>query len=351
MSKALRLSEKWFRRGLWLVAFVFAGFLIGLGGTVVGDLPKVEQRLEVDDFLDRAAAARLRGEIDVAQRASEAAQAALEQARLKLQVARSDSGAARETFNNWLATRGVTQRSDQDPELISRTRALDALRQAERMAQAGVEQQQQAALDARQAETRARRELGELESAAQERLNAELRRVELRVFLYRLALTLPLLVAAGWLFAKKRKGTYWPFVWGFILFAVFAFFVELVPYLPSYGGYVRYIVGIVVTVLVGRYAIVALNRYLERQRAVEQLPDAQRREELSYDTALARLAKGVCPGCERPVDLKNEAIDFCPHCGIGLHDHCGVCDTRKSAFAKFCHACGAGAKRPAPDPG
>lgn len=343
MSKALRLSEKWFRRGLWLVAFVFAGFLIGLGDTVVGDLPKVEQRLEVDDFLDRPAADKLRRDIQAAQRASEAAQAALEQARLKLQVARSDSNTARETFNNWLATRSATQRAEQDPELIARTRALDGLKQAERTAQAAVEQQQQAALDARQGETRARRELNVLESGARERLDAEQRKVELRVFLYRLALTLPLLVAAGWLFAKKRKGTYWPFVWGFIIFAVFAFFVELVPYLPSYGGYVRYIVGIIVTVLVGRYAIVALNRYLEKQKLAEQLPDAQRREELSYDTALARLSKSVCPGCERPVDLKNETIDFCPHCGIGLHDHCGACNTRKSAFAKFCHACGAGA--------
>ncbi len=345
MSKALRLSEKWFRRGLWLVAFVFAGFLIGLGGTVVGDLPKVEQRLEIDDFLDRPAADKLRRDIQAALRASEAAQAALEQARLKLQVARSDSNTARETFNNWLATRSATQRAEQDPELIARTRALDGLKQAERTAQAGVELQQQAALDARQGETRARRELNVLESGARERLDAAQRKVELRVFLYRLALTLPLLVAAGWLFAKKRKGTYWPFVWGFIIFAVFAFFVELVPYLPSYGGYVRYIVGIIVTVLVGRYAIVALNRYLEKQKLAEQLPDAQRREELSYDTALARLSKSVCPGCERQVDLKDETIDFCPHCGIGLHDHCGACNTRKSAFAKFCHACGAGAAR------
>ena len=98
------------------------------------------------------------------------------------------------------------------------------------------------------------------------------------------------------------------------------------------------------TVLVGRQAIVALNRYLERQRAAEQLPDAQRREELSYDTALARLGKGVCPGCERPVDLKNEAIDFCPHCGIGLFNRCGHCHTRKGAFSPFCHACGTPAR-------
>ncbi|RZJ56735.1 MAG: serine endopeptidase, partial [Acidovorax sp.] len=87
----------------------------------------------------------------------------------------------------------------------------------------------------------------------------------------------------------------------------------------------------------------ALNRYLERQKQAEALPDQERRKELSYDVALARLAKSVCPGCERPVDLKNETIDFCPHCGIGLFDHCGTCSTRKSAFARFCHACGTGA--------
>jgi len=96
---------------------------------------------------------------------------------------------------------------------------------------------------------------------------------------------------------------------------------------------------------VGRYAILALNRYLERQKLAEQLPDAQRREELSYDTALARLAKGLCPGCERLVDLKDAKNDFCPHCGIGLHDHCGHCSTRKSAFSKFCHGCGTAALR------
>ena len=159
---------------------------------------------------------------------------------------------------------------------------------------------------------------------AQQALNAELRRIELRVFLYRLALTLPLLVLAGWLCAKKRKSTYWPFVWGFIYFALFAFFVALVLYLPSYGGCVRYLVGIVVTVtvLVGLQAIISLNRYLEKQKLAELMPDAQRREGLSYDTALARLSKGVCPGCERPVDLKNPEIDFSPHCSIGLFDQC-----------------------------
>ena len=343
MSKALRLSEKWFRFGLWIVAFVFASFLIGLGGTVVRNLPKVEHHLMLEDFIDKPQAEKVRAEIRQTEEARRVAQESLDQAQLKHNAARANSATARETFNGWLATRSVTQRSEQDPELIARTRALEELKAAERKALSEVERQQQVALDARQSAARAQRELSELQRAAGDVYAAAQRSQELRVFLYRLALTLPLLGVAGWLFAKKRQSTWWPFVWGFIYFALFAFFVELVPYLPSYGGYVRYIVGIVITALVGRYAILALNRYLEKQKLAEALPDVERRKELSYDTALARLAKKVCPGCERAVDLTNVSIDFCPHCGICLYDQCGQCQARKSAFARFCHACGAAA--------
>ncbi|APW36161.1 serine endopeptidase [Rhodoferax koreense] len=348
MSKSLRLSEKWFRRGLWLVALVFASFLIGLGSTVVGDLPQVENTLTLEDFVDKSAAQQARTAIQAGEKTEKEVQDALEQARLKLQVAESDSSAARETFDQWVTTRRATERPEQDQELVKRTQALEALRARERKAQAVVEELDQKDLDTRQNLQRTRDQLAKVEEAGQQGLSQALRKQELRVFGYRLLLTLPLLAIAGWLFVKKRKSTAWPFVWGFIYFALFAFFVELVPYLPSYGGYVRYIVGIVITVLVGRQAIVGLNRYLERQKQAEALPDVVRREELDYDVALGRLAKGVCPGCERAVDLKDPANDFCPHCGIGLHAGCVQCGTRKSAFAKFCHACGTRAARPLP---
>ena len=341
MNKALRLSEKWFHRGLWLVALVFAGFLIGLGGTIVRDLPKVQAPLELDAYLDQAQVAPLRAQQQQAQQAAQQAQDALEQAQLQLSKARSSTQAERETFSNWLAARSATERADQDPEVLARTQVLDRLKAQEQRAQQALQAQQQGLLDSRQSAEAAERTLGQLEQEAHLKLQAEQRRLELRVFLYRLVLTLPLLVVAGWLFVRQRSSSWWPFVWGFIWFALFVFFVELVPYMPSYGGYVRYLVGIVVTVLVGRYAIVALQRYLQRQQQAEALPDSQRRRELGYDVALARLAKNVCPGCERAVDLKNAQIDFCPHCGIGLFDRCRPCGTRKSAFAHFCHACGA----------
>jgi hypothetical protein len=343
MSKGLRLTEKWLQRALWLVALAFAGFLIGLGGKVVDNLWDVEPELTVAQFMDPGQAAALRTEIEQADARRDAARLQLEQANERHGVAQSNTRSARATFDNWLATRQATARPDQDPELIKRTEALDALEASERRALAEVEKERQAMLDASQQAERAEARWTALERPAMAAYAEALRNKELRVFGYRLALTLPLLLVAGWLFKHKRKTPSWPFAWGFIFFALFAFFFELVPYLPSYGGYVRYVVGIIVTVVAGRYAIAALQAYLARQKESEALPDVQRRQTLRYDTALARLDKSVCPGCERPVDLKDGKTDFCPHCGIGLFDHCGSCTTRKNAFGRFCFACGTAA--------
>ena len=208
MSKSLRLSEKWFRRGLWVVAFIFASFLIGLDGTIVGDLPRVEQSLELDDFIDRVAAEPLRNTIRESERVEQQASREREQADLKLLTAQQSSRAARESFSNWIATRHATAQPDQDTELITRNRALDALKLKEDEAQRAVGAQRQVALDARQGRQRAAQQLAVLEEDARNKLNAENRRVELRVFGYRLALTLPLLVIAGWLFVKKRRSTW-----------------------------------------------------------------------------------------------------------------------------------------------
>lgn len=125
MGKALRWSEKWFHRGLWLVAFLFAWFLVGLGSTIVGDLPQVEQQRTLDDFLDPQQAPVLKRAVEDAQRAARDARSALDQAQLRQQTAQANHRAARDTFGNWLATRNATQRPEQDPELIERTRQLD----------------------------------------------------------------------------------------------------------------------------------------------------------------------------------------------------------------------------------
>ena len=346
MSKGVRLSETWFNRGLWLIALLFASFLIGLGSLVVNDLPQVENTLGVEQYVDPAAVAPIRSELNAINKQADTKNGEIERLRLQAEDARNVSAEARQTFDNWLATRQATGLSDQDPELISRTKSLDALKAKESELNRQVSSLDQELLAINQNREKLIMRENVLMNGAQEKLNAQLSKQELRVFLYRLMLTLPLILLAGWLFVKARKSRQWPFVWGFIFFALFTFFVELVPYLPSYGGYVRYIVGIVLTVVIGRYVINALHSYLERQKAEEQKPDTERREELNYDLALVRIAKKVCPGCERPINLEDTTRNFCTHCGICVFDHCAGCKERKSAFARFCHACGLVTKQP-----
>lgn len=132
MRSASRLPERWFNLVLWLIALAFGGFLIGLGSLVVGDLPQVESRYTLEQFLDRDPAAASAETLKRLQREQEDVGRRVEQARLALEAARSASRAARETFGNWLQTRDATQRVDQDPGLIARTEQLDRLKAAER---------------------------------------------------------------------------------------------------------------------------------------------------------------------------------------------------------------------------
>ena len=154
-------------------------------------------------------------------------------------------------------------------------------------------------------------------------------------------ITLPRLAFAAWLVAKRRKGEYWPISRGFVLASIFVFFVELVPYLPSYGGYVRYGVGIILTFAAGHFLIKNMRQYLAKRQEVEQKAEDERRKLVSHDDAFKKMSSSVCPGCDRPI-AKMEGIEtnFCVHCGMTLFDTCSSCDPRKMAFFRFCMKCG-----------
>ena len=341
MSNNLRLSEKWFNYGLWSIACIFAWFLIGLGNTIIRDLSNIEKSYKLEQFIDTKAATPLRQDIKLLKQEQPKINDKISLAQLKLKGRQNDYRAAHTTYNNWIETRNVTDLANQDDAVIQHTQTLERLKTLEREALKEIEDLQQQLLSTQQKIKTQNTALSALNEAAKKTLLTKQKWQKLRIFLYRLALTLPLLIISVWLFKKKRKTPHWPFVWGFYIFASYTFFIELVPYLPHYGGYVRYFVGIVLIFFIGRTAIAALTKYLEKQRITETMPEAKRREKLDYDIALARLEKSVCPGCERPTDLNTPENDFCRHCGIALHDYCGGCNTRKNAFMKFCHKCGA----------
>ena len=341
MSASSRLTEKWINRGLWLVSFVFAGFLIGLGSLVVQDLPKVQNVPTVEQYLDPAASNSLKFLVIEKEKAIASVRKEQETEYQNFGIIQAKHAKSKENFNNWLATRQTTQDSGQNEEVLTRTKALEKeqvqiTEQEQKMRSKDLEIQK-LQTDLQQT----RQQQSELDNEAYKKVEEVSRWNQMKVFFYRLALTLPLLLIAAWLFVKKRKSQHWPFVWGFVFFALFAFFVELVPYLPSYGGYIRYVVGIILTFFIGHYAIKALQNYLEKQRKAEAMPNTQNKEKLNYELAQQRLSRSICPGCERPVDLKDVTRNFCMHCGTCVFNNCTTCNTRKNAFSKYCHSCGA----------
>jgi len=347
MFKSLRVPERLFAIAMGVVSLVFAGFLVGLGSQVVADLPKLEETLTVEQFTPPGQIEAVRTRIAGIEKEAGALDEKLARARLDATAAANANNSARTAYGNWIAARTATTDPAQDPEVLQRTRALDSLQARQREAQAAVEALERNALLSRQALTAEQGEEARLLRDADSAWRAAVFRQEMRVFGIRLAVTLPLLLVAAWLVWKKRKSEYWPLLRGFVLFAVFTFFFELVPYLPSYGGYVRSVVGIVLTVLAGLAVIKAMRAYLARRQQVEQQSEAERRRSLTHEDALKKMAAGVCPGCERPVLTTGDIpADFCVHCGLTLFDHCGACSTRKNVFFRYCPKCGTGAAEP-----
>jgi len=341
MFSTLRVPEKLFAIARWTLSLVFAGFLIGLGGRIVGDLPGVDRGLSLQEFMNPAQRVPLTRALDSLGQQLRSAQEELDRARQQLTVARNRYAAQRETFNAWIATRTATTDPQQDPEVLARTRALDSLKAAEREAEAHVERLDAQLITTGQTIDARQRSLSELEASSRGSFERARFGQELSVFAIRLALTLPLLLIAGWLIARKRKSEYWPLWRGFVLFALFAFFVELVPYLPSYGGYVRYTVGIILTAVAGVYLIRTMRRYLAQRALVEQQSEPERRRALPYDEALRRIRAGVCPGCERGIaGAPGSPSSYCVHCGLHLFNECGRCHARKNAFYPYCPSCG-----------
>lgn len=340
-KSANRQPEKWFRFFLWVVAVIFAGFLIGFGSKVVADLPLISDDVTISDFVDdRPAYDKLKDELSHAQNSKQAIDHEWEQKNLELSHQQTANANAREAFSNWLATRSVTEQSDQNPEVIKRTQELDDLKTKEQALQNELTAITQRQLEREHAVQTLEQKIFNMEEDAQDDYHSHQRRTEFKIFMYRLLITLPLLLLAWYAFKRYRHTNAWPFVWGFGFFALFAFFVELVPYLPNYGGYVRYAVGIIVTVIIGKYAIGAMNGYLERKRAEEALSSNERQEQMNHDDAHLKIAKGICPSCERSLDFGNPDLDFCPYCGIHLFENCSRCTTRKSTFNPYCFKCG-----------
>ncbi len=345
MLKSARVPERLYMGVMWLISLIFAGFVIGLGSLIIGDLPQLETNITQEQFIDQAGLNKLRDQGRASSKRLGEIEDKLAVTNLQLEQARKASETGTETFEAWIKTRTATTNAQQDPEVLGRTRALEDLKKNERAVQESIDALESEKLPLSQKTQALNDQESRLREAAAPAFERAMFWQELKVFLFRLLIALPMLAAAVWLVMKKRKSDYWPIARGFVIAALFVFFVELVPYLPSYGGYIRYIVGIGLTLVAGHYVIKNMRTYLEQRQAVEHQAEEERRKLVSHEEAFKKMAARVCPGCDRPIATTGDVdANFCVHCGMTLFDHCGKCDTRKMAFFRYCMSCGTGAE-------
>ncbi|WP_427454600.1 zinc ribbon domain-containing protein [Litorimonas sp. WD9-15] len=341
MAKSTRRPQQLYSIVMWILSVIFAGFLIGLGGLVIKDLPRMDRTIMVEDFIDADKLQALRGEERQLENQLTPLRRASEDAFEAQTSARADYRSAKSNFDNWISTRTATESAATNPEVLRRTRELETLAARSRTSERLVADAQTALREREREVADIRSDIQTLRSEAQPQYRSAIRSRDLRVFGFRLMLTLPLLLAAAWMIAKKRGSAYWPLYRGFVLFSLFAFFVELVPYLPSYGGYVRYTVGIIAVAVAGYFLIKQMRKYLARKQLEEARSEAERRKSIDYETALKKIAAKTCPGCDRSIVTRDGVnTDYCVHCGIHLQRQCPSCDTRNVTFYRYCLCCG-----------
>jgi predicted RNA-binding Zn-ribbon protein involved in translation (DUF1610 family) len=275
---------------------------------------------QLEQFVDRPRLEPLLSELKPLTQARENLQGRLEGVRRKELEAREAYATDKASFDNWRSARSATEQSSQNPEVIARVRQLDTQ----------LDQQRRLSAERQGLE----RQLGDLQS----RIGAPQRQVDQ---LQAEAQTRWQLALAIWQFRRFRGSDQWPFVWGFLLFGLFAFFFELVPYLPSFGAYIRYGVGALLTFLGGRALIRWLNAYLLRKQAEQAAPQQERQRQIRYESALQALGRNQCPSCERSLSRSDGQLpNFCMHCGLQIQRECPRCNHHHLSFFPYCPACG-----------
>jgi hypothetical protein len=340
---------------LFLVMLTLAGFLSALSNKVLEDVNQWVAAPAEESFQDKTALegsaraqAVLNQQVGRVEDAKTTYQTSLERADRQYR-------AEKQSYANWLQARAAIGSSQEDAQVRERARTLDQYRRIQESWQtridetqveiAGLEKKLQAVSDQEKS----------LRQAGEQKYRLAEQRYELKIFFLRLGLVLPILGLGVFIFARFRKNRFWPLAWGFILFSAYAFFVGLLPYLPSFGGYIRLVVGVILTLFIGFYVIKQVNRYLQNKRAELETSTKERFNQIKDEIAVRAFQSHSCPSCERDFLIRqwypktrkateirslDEAPDYCAYCGLPLFGKCPKCGNRNFLHFPFCSACG-----------
>ncbi len=330
-------------------------FLILLSNKIIDDLDTATVRPEVENFINQRVIDALTAKKDALSNEIEVLRDKNTAIENTIAAAQQNYENEKQSFENWIKTRKTLGSPGKDKEVVDRAKRLDEFYK--------VEQDWRSQLNARglviEQKTKqqaANQVLIDAETQrAEERYQGELTRFEVKVLLIRLLFVGPILALGIFFFVRYRKHKFWPLFLGFALFSLYAFFFGLVPYLPSYGGYIRYTVGIALSVGLGYYAIKKIRSYIESKQEELKTSTQERAKNVQLEVAEKALENHFCPSCGKDFIIKkwevpakvneNDALrlvtDFCRHCGLGLFANCHNCGNKNFAHLPFCSSCGA----------
>ncbi len=351
-NKKLEKTSKFIN---YFIAIVLCGFLISLSAKLMDDVEDWKERPQLETFENVDLIAKenkVIAEINVKIDSKNEQKKRLINT---IDIAKSNYINAKKSYDNWLAARKTIGSPKEDKIILLRVNKLDAFFKTEQdwKKELGVLNTEIELLEKSIEIVNVR--LGKERDRAYTLQAKANQKYDLKVFLIRLLFILPILLIGIFFIVKFRKHKYWPLFLGFVLFSFYAFFFGLVPYLPSYGGYIRYTVGIILCVLFGIYAINKIKAFIARKKKELKAPTTERAKKVQTETAEKALDGHMCPSCGKDFIVKKwdkssggkkqnatygVVTNFCRFCGLELFKPCRKCGEQNFMHLPYCASCG-----------
>lgn len=356
----MELNSKKLERTSRLVSYavstILCVFLVLLSNKIIGDLDTMTETPSVTMYQNQTLMKKLEKKKELRSVELTELQNQFTTIEKALTTAKENYTKEKESFDIWVQTRRTIGLRENDQEVIVRAKSLDEL--------AAIEKEWRLKQTNKQTEIEEKsnqiqsidRDIFTENERAYRVYGKEYSVYELKVFLWRLLFVAPILGLGIIFFLKYRRHAFAPLFNGFTLFSLYAFFIGLVPYLPSYGGYVRYAVGVILSLTLGYYAIKTIRQYVEKKQEELKISTQVRAQNVQRHIAEKALDNHICPSCgkdflvkkwEFPLpktmeaELYRHVTNFCRHCGLELFKQCHGCGHINFAHLPYCSSCGA----------
>lgn len=346
--------EKTSRLIYYSISIILCLFLVLLCNKIIDDIDSTSRRPLMESFENKAKLSQLTTKQNALNLQIENLSAQRSLIEKTIKTAEENYTSEKQSFDNWVQTRKTLGSPDKDQEVIDKAKRLDEIHKIKDAWKVKLEAKQTEIETVTKQNIALQKLVNDEKTEAENKFDSAVKHYDLKVFLIRLFIVAPILALGIFFFIRYRRHKFWPLYFGFTLFAFYTFFFGLVPYLPSYGGYIRYTVGIIVSGGLGYYAIKTIGKYIEDKQAELQVSTEERSKKVQMEVAEKALENHYCPSCGKDFIIKKWALpikgeeielqyvttDFCRYCGLELFSNCKKCENKNFAHLPFCSSCG-----------